>query len=95
MSWDKSKRVYWDVGDTPPYISLTQKKLASLMLALIRCDGKVHDIHCGEKLWGTSDLKYKPQFCSACLRVSLPVGTDAEFERISGLGLTEPPKVTA
>ena len=95
MSWDKSTRGYWDVGEIPAYITLTEKKLAKLMKALILCDGKVHDIHCGEKKWGTSDLKYKPRYCTALLRISLPLGAEQEFERISGLTLTSPPEVAA
>ena len=93
MTWDKQEREYWDAGNYEP-CSLNQKRMASLMLGLVLCDGKVHDIHCPEKIVGTSDLRFKPSMCAACLRISLPVGAKEEFERIARLKLATPPRIT-
>ena len=92
MSWDKSERKYWDVGEEI-LLTLTDKRLAKVMSALVQCDGKVHDIHCGEKKWGEPVLTQQNRFCCALLRISLPQGAEEDFEVISEQILTEPARV--
>ena len=92
MKWEKQVRRFWDVGEETIFL-LSKPKLQRMMMALIRCDGKLHDCYCMEKEYGSSRLNETPQFCSAVLRISLPEMAEAEFEKISGMKLTKPPKI--
>lgn len=91
--WNPRKTEFWDAGDIEPFLMLSQKKMANVMMALVRCDATLHQSHCLEKVYGTSELTFKPSQCAVVLRVELPVGAEKDFEEISGLKLTEIQKV--
>jgi len=86
--WDDKVRKYWDLGEET-IISLSDKKLARVMRALIQCDGQIHDMHCMEKDTCGPVLWYPNGSCSVLMRISLPVGAEGDFEVISEQELSE------
>ena len=92
MTWDNLETKYWDIGEEN-IITLTNARLAKIMKALILCEGKLHSSFCMEKERGTTKLRYPERSCAVIVRISLPVGSEEEFEELSGCKLSEPPIV--
>lgn len=92
MGWDIKNRIYWDVGEKEIF-NLTQYKLASVMKALLLCQGRIHGSMVDHKSVNSCVLIYRPRDHAAVLRISLPEGSKEDFERISGMTLTEPPMI--
>ena len=86
--WDDKVRKYWDLGEET-IVSLSDKKLARVMRALIQCDGQIHDTHCMEKERGGPVLGCPNRSCSVLMRISLPTGAEEDFEVISEQELSE------
>jgi hypothetical protein len=95
MKWDTNNCKYWDVGEAHNnVITLTKDKLYKIMLALILCDGKLHSSFSLEKKLNSTELMYPKRYCAVVLRISLPIGAEEDFEKISGFIPTTPRKVT-
>lgn len=78
---------YWDVGEAfgarPP--NLGQISTAKVMYAFVKLRGKLHN-SCYQS-WGPD------QYRGVSYRISLPVGSEKEFEKMTGYPLTRPLKV--
>lgn len=81
---------YWDLGEED-IITPSQKNLAGILNALILCDGKLHDTHSSEARDGK--WAYNTRSCAIVFRISLPVGMEDRFKKLSGFKLSEPPQV--
>lgn len=81
---------FWDLGEED-IINPSQKSLYKIMNALILCGGKMHDSHSQEARDGK--WEYPTRSCAVVFRISLPIGTEGQFEELSGFKLTEPPRV--
>jgi hypothetical protein len=81
---------FWDVGDfyvsRPP--NLGKASTARFLQALIKCHGKLHSYIC----FGSNELPDSSR--DIVYRISLPINSEKEFERLSGYQLSEPPKVS-
>jgi hypothetical protein len=84
--WDKYVRKHWEIEGV---VSLASAPLARVFRAIIQCDGKVHDSFCMEKYLGFSKLKFDNRYCGVQLIISLPVGAEEEFEKLSKCKLRE------
>lgn len=82
---------YWDLGAVD-ILTPSQKNLASVLNALILCDGKLHDVYSGEARDG--QWSYNTRSCSVLFRISLPANTKDRFEELSGHKLSEPPQIS-
>lgn len=80
---------FWDVGEEfssrPPNLGKTST--ARVMMALIKLKGKMYDSY----FFGTNDMP--DHLRDGVYRISLPVGSKEEFERLSGYLLTRPLKI--
>lgn len=95
MLWDTHNRKFWDVGERN-VLRLSAARCQSILFALVACDGKVTstfslDVRDGR----TTPPGMKPHQCAVLLRISLPVGAEGEFERLSGEKLEEPKVIHA
>ena len=77
---------FWDVGEEidgkPPNLGKTST--AKVMQTLIKLHGKLHD----SDFDGTDDML--DHFRYGVYRISLPVGTKKEFEKMTSYRLTHP-----
>jgi hypothetical protein len=94
MNLIPSERKYWDVGEEPPF-RLGKDACQKFLLALVQCDGKIHDQHSldvghsGRLMYGM-----KPHEIAVLFRISLPVGMHVRFDEIMGKNvLTEIPVI--
>lgn len=94
--WNKQNHKYWDIGEPlfGPSISLADAPMARIMRAIVICDGKIYDTFCMEKKMNSPELKFANRHCRVVMRISLPVGAENEFEKISRFKLSKPPKVS-
>lgn len=82
---------YWDLGEDNP-VRPSKASLAKILDAVIRLHGKIHDTHCME-LDREGNYRYPVSACAVLFRVSLPSGSRARFEQLTGFRLTPPPNV--
>lgn len=83
---------YWDLGEVTP-VRPSKNALASILDAIIRLHGKIHDTHSLE-LDNNGGWKYKTVSCSVLFRISLPIGSEVKFVELTGYELSEPPKIS-
>lgn len=83
---------YSDLGEDTP-IRPSQKAMSAILDAIIRLHGKIHCTHCMELDSKTHEYRYPRAACAVLFRISLPVGIEKKFQELTGLELTEPPKV--
>ena len=84
---------YWDIGERDPYISMSKKKMADILIAIITCDGQILDTFSLGKKFNKPEFIYPLRNCSVVMRITLPEGMEEEFEKLSGCKLSEPIKV--
>ena len=77
---------YWDIGEESPFPNLGKTSTARVMQALIRLGGRLHDTD-------FDDQYEADHHCSVVYRISLPVGTEKDFEDLAGYPLTPLPRV--
>jgi hypothetical protein len=82
-------RQFWDVGEEwdsrPP--NLGKASTARFLQALVKCGGKLHDYSC----FGSNDMPDSSR--DIVYRISLPIGSEEQFEALSGYKLTNPPVI--
>lgn len=81
---------YWDLGEIQP-VRPSKASMAAILLALVRCNGKIHDTHSLELKDG--EWLYPTASCAVLFRISLPVGQESRFQELSGFMLSPAPKV--
>jgi hypothetical protein len=83
-STDIFNRRYWDIENR---LSLTKDKSAKLMIALIKCEGRLTS----SILFGNDTMPDKMR--SYCVRINLPDSQKERFEELTGLELIKPEQV--
>ena len=86
-----SGETYWDLGEVEP-VRPSVKSMAAILLAIVRCRGKIHDTHSLE-LDRSGNWRYSTTTCAVLFRISLPEGMADRFMELSGFRITPAPKV--
>lgn len=82
---------YWDLGEVQP-VRPSKAAMANILLAIVRCHGKIHDTHSLE-LGSDGNWRFAPGSCSVLFRISLPAGMEDRFVEMSGYKISPAPKV--
>lgn len=90
MSWKTYIQKKWEIEGV---VSLADAPMARVFRALIRCDGELDSAFCMEKHLDSSKLKFDNRYCGVQLLISLPVGAEEEFKKLSKCELKEPQTV--
>ena len=83
---------FWDLGEVEP-VRPSKAAMASILLGLIRCSGRIHDTHSLELRDG--DWLYPTTSCAVLLRISLPDGMESKFMELTGYKISAAPRVGA
>lgn len=81
---------YWDLGEVQA-VRPSKAAMAAILLALVKCHGKIHDTHSLELKDG--EWLYPTTSCAVVFRISLPVGQEARFQQLSRFMLSPAPRV--
>ena len=97
MLWDTQKRKYWDIETNDCYsFRLSKDRCQKFMEALLRCNGKIHDMYSLDVSDGSYRYNMKVHQIDVQIRISLPEGAENLFGEIMGdlAYLKEPMKIS-
>lgn len=82
---------FWDLGEVHT-VRPSKDAMARILLAIVRCRGKIHDTHSLE-LDSDGEWRHSAAYCAVLFRISLPEGAEVRFQELSGFKITPAPKV--